>query len=90
MVCDVVHRLDRLPKWGGGFYFTFHDKSVQLFNTTDRPSNSKEMSMNELTTVTQRDKWEAKAEKHKEEALAIAEEFKRNPDANPFLEGNKK
>ena len=45
--------------------------------------------MSELTTVTQRDKWEAEAEKHKEEAAAIAEEFKRNPDANPFLEGNK-
>ena len=29
------------------------------------------------------------AEKHKEESLAIAEEFKRNPDVNPFLEGNK-
>ena len=46
--------------------------------------------MSELTTVTQRDKWEAEAEKHKDEALAIAEEFKRNPDVNPFLEGNKK
>lgn len=45
--------------------------------------------MNELTTVTQRDKWEAEAEKHKEEALAIAEEFKRNPDVNPFEEVTK-
>ena len=46
--------------------------------------------MNELQQITPRDRWEAEAEKHKEEAAAIAEEFKRNPDANPFLEGNKK
>ena len=45
--------------------------------------------MNELTTVTQRDKWESEAEKHKEEALAIAKEFEKNPNLNPFLEGNK-
>ena len=45
--------------------------------------------MNELQTITPRDRWEAEAEKHKEEALAIAEEFKRNPDVNPFEEVTK-
>ena len=45
--------------------------------------------MNELTTVTQRDKWEYEMEKRRSEAEKISEEFKRNPDVNPFLEGNK-
>lgn len=45
--------------------------------------------MNELQQITPRDRWEAEAEKHKEEALAIAEEFKRNPDVNPFEEVTK-
>ena len=45
--------------------------------------------MNELTTVTQRDKWEYEMEKRQAEAEKISEEFKRNPDVNPFLEGNK-
>ena len=46
--------------------------------------------MNELTTVTQRDKWEYEMEKRQAEAKKISEEFKRNPDVNPFLEGNNK
>ena len=78
---------DRGTQMGWRPFLLGDDSDICL--TPDHPSPFKEMSMNELTTVTQRDKWEAEAEKNKEEALAIAEEFKRNPDVNPFLEGNK-
>ena len=46
--------------------------------------------MNELTVITPRDKWENEMEKRKAEAERISEEFKKNPNLNPFLEGNKK
>ena len=45
--------------------------------------------MNELQTITPRDKWENEMEKRKADAERISEEFKKNPNLNPFLEGNK-
>ena len=46
--------------------------------------------MNELKVITPRDKWEAEMEKKLDELKKIAEEFEKNPNLNPFLEGNKK
>lgn len=45
--------------------------------------------MNELTVITPRDKWENEMEKRKAEAERIAEEFKKNPNLNPFEEVTK-
>lgn len=46
--------------------------------------------MNELKVITQRDKWEAEMEKHLDELKKIDEEFKKNPDVNPFDKGASK
>lgn len=59
-----------------------------LFNSRP-PQSLKEMSMNELTTVTQRDKWEAQAEEMARQAEQIRKEFETNPDLNPFKEVTK-
>lgn len=40
--------------------------------------------MEELKTVTQRDKWEWEMEQRKAEAEQIQKEFEQNPDVNPF------
>lgn len=40
--------------------------------------------MEELKTVTQRDKWEAQAEEMAKQAEQIRKEFEQNPDVNPF------
>ena len=46
--------------------------------------------MEELKTVTQRDKWEWEMEQRKAEAEQIQKEFEQNPDVNPFDHGANK
>lgn len=64
------------------------ESSRHLFNNRP-PQYLKEVHMNELTVITPRDKWENEMEKRKAEAERIAEEFKKNPNLNPFEEVTK-
>lgn len=73
--------------------FPFHQFSDGRFNvclTPPTPSVQQGTAMNELKVIAQRDKWEAEMEKHQADLKKIDEEFKKNPDVNPFDQGANK